>query len=335
MKAMWFRGRYVWGVVGLAIVAMVAAGGTIADPGEKDHGYLGVYMQELTRELRKGLELDVKKGVLISGVQDESPAAVAGLEDGDVVIEFNGDTVKSPDDLRDMVMDVEPGTQVKILVIREGDKKTIDLIVGERPDDWNVFEFRHDGHDMKWFGGDDHGGYLKDFSFGDDHFSAITAFFRGPKLGVNATELNDGLASYFDTEEGILVLDVVDESVAEEAGIQPGDVIQKVNDEVISEVDDLRNAMQEFEEGDDFDVSIVRKGRKKTLKATMDEQSHQFKWSSSRPRVHMERLHNKIAPRVRMHFEGFDKDALHESLEELREEMKELKKEMKKLKEDT
>jgi S1-C subfamily serine protease len=307
-------------MVGLAVVAVVVAGGTLADPGEKDQGYLGVYMQKLTRDVREGLEIDVKKGVLISGVEEDSPADEAGLEDGDVIVEFDGKTVRSPDNLRDMVRETEPGTEVEIVVVRDGDRKTIELTVGELPDQWTVHEWSDDAHGEHWNW------------IGDNGRHAYAMLLGGPKLGVHATEMGDDLAAYFDTEggEGILVLEVVEESVAEEAGVVPGDVILKVDDSDISEVDDLRASLKDFEEGDEFEVSIIRKGKTRTLTATMDDQSNKFVWSGTAPRVR-EKLKGLHVPDIRVHV---DRDEIDETLDELREEIKKLKKEIKKLKDD-
>ena len=321
MRTKWLRGRYVWGVVGLALVAIVVGTLADADAGEKDNGYLGVYMQKLTRDVRKGLDLDVKKGVLINGVEDGSPAEKAGIDDGDVIVEFDGKAVRSPDALRELVRDTDPGTEVEVVVIRDGDRKTIDLVVGERPDERTMFEWSDGDHGKHWSG-----------FIGEDGMQAF-ALLGGPKLGVHATELNDDLASYFDTEGGggILVLEVVDESVAAEAGVKSGDVIVKVDDNEISDVDGLRESLQDYEEGDEFDVSIIRKGKKQTLRATMDEQhSNNFIWSGSAPRVH-EKLKDLHVPEIRMHI---DKDEINEALDELRQEIKNLKKELKKLKDD-
>lgn len=327
MRSKWFRGSYIWGVAGLVAVALVAAGGSLADPGDKDHGYLGVYMQKLTRDVRDGLDLDVKKGVLVSGVQEDSPAAKAGLEDGDVIVEFNGESVSSPDDLRDLVGDTEPGTEVEIVVIREGDRKTLEVVVGERPDDWSVFDWSDDGHrhGLRWFSNDG------DHWLGDSGRQAYAMFLGGPKLGVTAAELNEGLADYFDAApgEGILVLEVIDDSIAEEAGIEAGDVIQKVDDNSIASVDDLRESLSDFEEGDEFEVTILRKGKTQKLSATMNDQSLHSFWSGNAPHVDIKQFKGGDMPRIHI-----DRDDLDETLDELREEINKLKKEIKKLKED-
>jgi serine protease Do len=268
---------------------------------------MGVYMQELTRDIREGLGLDVKRGVLVSGIEDDSPAAKAGFEDGDVIIEFNGAGVDGPDDLRDMVMDLSPGDEVPVVVFRDGERKTLTVVLGEREEGWS------------W--GDRHGDFGRQFKvFSGDGPHAMHALFGGPRLGVQVSELNDDLASYFDTEadEGVLVLDIVDDSIAEKCGVKPGDVIRKVGDEPVASVDDLRDALARYDEGDEFQVTVLRKGKEKTLDAVMDDQSVKTFWSGDSPHLRLK----------------VDRDEIDRALDELRDEIKQLKKQIKELKDD-
>jgi serine protease Do len=288
------------------VIAAVALGTSPAEAGKKDHGYMGVYMQKLTRDIREGLDLDVERGVLVSGVENDSPAEKAGLEDGDVIIEVNGRSVRDPDDLRDLVRDMSPGDDVEVLVIRDGDRRSIDLTLGEAPE---RLLFRFDDDDFGWLGRDGH------YSFAH--------LVGGPRLGVRAAELNEDLAGYFDAEpdDGILVLEVMDESIASEAGVKPGDVITKVDGNAIADVDDLRDSLKDFEEGDTFQVTVLRKGRTETLEATMNDQSIRTFWSGRHPRVHLDRLR-------------IDREDIDDVLDELRDEIEQLKQELEELKDD-
>lgn len=326
MKGMWLRGRYAAGVVGAAVLVALVASGSFAGPGKKNHGYLGVYMQQITSDLREGLDLKKSdKGVLISGVEDDSPADEAGLEDGDVIVEFDGKSVTSPDELRDLVADTEPGSKVEVVVIRDGDRKTFDIVVGERPEGFGTFLWKGDD--------DDSGSYHWNVFRGDHH--GIASLFTGARLGVEATELNEGLAPYFKTKpgEGVLVLDVEDESVASKAGVKAGDVIQKVDDDSIESVNDLRKSVRDFDEGDEFQLTVLRDGRTEKLKATMDEPKMSFLWSGDAPHrklLDRETMKNLREYRVQVD-KGVDKD-VDKALDELRGEIKDLKKEIKELK---
>ncbi len=308
----------------LAMVALLLAGSTGLQAGEKPDkgkdGYLGVYMQELTDDVREGLDLKTRRGVLISGVAEGSPAQEAGIEDGDVIVKFNGKNVESADGLQDLVGDLEPGAKVKIQLERDGDSKTVTVTLGERPE--NFFSWSSDDFDFD-FDGDsfrDLGHHMK----GD--WVSMTESIGRPRLGVQVTELGKDLAEYFDTdaESGVLVLGVSEESVAGEAGVKAGDVIQKVGDQTVSTPSELRRSLRDYEKGDAFAIQVLRKGKTQKLDATMNEDAYAF-------RVHRApgvRKHFK-APRVHIERKQI-RDDIREEMDELRKELKELKEELKK-----
>lgn len=272
---------------------------------KSESGYIGVYMQELTDDVRKGLDIDVTKGVLISGVQDDSPAAEAGIEEGDVVVAFGGKDVDSPDELRDIVRDFEPGSQAKLELVRDGKSQTVTLTVGDRPES-ETFSFVTPDLDGQGFG----------------EMRRAFAMIGGPRLGIDARDIEDDeLASYFGAKSGILVLDVSDESVAEKAGVKAGDVIQQIGDEKVTDIDDLRDAVREFDEGDEFTIGVLRHGKAQSLKAIMDEQ--EFSFHSGQAPMWREFHHGQRAPRApRM---DFNRESLREELDELKRELQEMK----------
>jgi len=296
-----------------ALIAVGITGVTGVHAGRDGQGaYLGVYMQELTRDVRRGLDLDVRDGVLISGVADDSPAARAGVEDGDVIVEFNGKAVSDPDELSDLVSQLDPGKKVKIVVVRDGKRKTIKLKVGEKPEDFGTFSTRH----------------MKRFAPMMKEFSRNAFFFGQPRIGVRAAELNEDLASYFDApdDSGVLVLDVVEDSMAEEAGVKAGDVILQVGDEKIDEISDIGDALEDLDEGDTVDLTVLRHGKKKTLKATVTDTDEQYSFNFTAPKMHW----RGRPPRVmvdRLHEDG-GMDELRGQLDELRRELKKLRKEI-------
>jgi len=134
--------RVWYGGLTIALAVIVVFGlSSAVTAGSKDagKGYLGVYMQELDKDMRDGLNIEVDDGVLISGVESGGPADEAGLEDGDVIIEFAGKPISDPDDLRDLARDTEPGEKVEVKVVRGGEIKTFTLTVGDWPDDASWF----------------------------------------------------------------------------------------------------------------------------------------------------------------------------------------------------
>ena len=97
--------------------------GQLAQYGETKRGWLGVFIQEVTPEIAQGLDLEKAEGALVSSVQDNSPAGKAGLEVGDVIIEFDGQKVDSQRTLPRIVANTAPNETVTVKIIRN--EKTI------------------------------------------------------------------------------------------------------------------------------------------------------------------------------------------------------------------
>lgn len=267
--------------------------------------FLGVNMQELTDESRKGLNIKVKNGVLITVLED-SPADKAGIEDGDVIVKFGRTKVTSPEQLIELVQAADVGDEIKIELYRDDESMKVEVTLG----DWS------DRSALSFAVPDDF-----DFTFDAPSFVSSLRPFR---LGVHVSELNEDLAPYFGVEkgEGLLVLDVSDESAAKEAGVKAGDVIVEIEGDEIRSVGDIHEAMSEMDAGDKFDITVVRKKKNVKLEGKMTEQSRAFFGDRAF-------LRSGRTPRVQM-FRG-DGD-LRKEMKELREELEKLKKEVKKSK---
>src|SRR5207245_1515944 len=105
----------------------------IVTDGKVSRGYLGVMIQPLTPELAKEFKLPENTGALVGEVTPKSPAAQAGLKEGDVIIEFNGKKVSDSRHLHFMAAQVSPGTHVTLKTIRDGEEQTFTLKLGELP----------------------------------------------------------------------------------------------------------------------------------------------------------------------------------------------------------
>jgi membrane-associated protease RseP (regulator of RpoE activity) len=317
----------------LAVISVAALGmapdqaDAVKKKGRDKVGYLGVSLQELTDEIIEGLDLKVKRGVLVNEVFDNSPADEAGIRDGDVIVVYDGTKVATPKELIKLVRETGIGDEVKLKVLRDEDTKTLAVVIGERPQRF-AYELQEEKVvPRKW----------------------VSMFHPRVQLGVKIHDLeNDDLAEYFDVDEGkgVLVLGVTDDSAAEQAGVKAGDVIIELNDEDINSGDELIDEVQEMEAGDEFDLVVVRHGRKMTLTGEIQESEEHsmfmfkgdrlqepFKWAQ---RYHideddLEDMHENLKDVYRFHI---DRDDLHDDLEELKEELEDLKEELKdKLKE--
>jgi membrane-associated protease RseP (regulator of RpoE activity) len=98
-------------------------------------GYLGVQVQDITRSLRRARNLTTDEGALVNRVEDESPADVAGIRRGDVIVEVGGERIEDSAALIEVVRGLKPGKEVEVELIRGGERKRVTVEVGKRPKD--------------------------------------------------------------------------------------------------------------------------------------------------------------------------------------------------------
>ena len=102
--------------------------------GRVERGYLGVAFQELNSKLVESLGLNSDHGALVSHVEPRSPADTVGIQEGDVILEWNGREVVDPTDLALAVAGTEIGSTAKMVIWRNGERKSLELKVGRRPE---------------------------------------------------------------------------------------------------------------------------------------------------------------------------------------------------------
>ena len=285
-----------------------------------DKGYLGVYPQELDEAMLEALDFD-GEGVLISDVVNKGPADAAGIKTGDILMTFDGGQITSPKQLQRMVARTKPGDKVKLAVLRNGKKQTIDVTLGKREARRYVIR-SGEPHGLK-----DHRGFIQVSSLPDLW------------IGVHLDQLGEQLAEYFEVKEGegLLVTNVEDDSPAEKGGIIAGDVIVKIEGKKIHTVDDIHDLLRDHEEDDKIEVTVTRKGDQKSLKITLesrpDDSYHCFNGGIIARKV--EKYFDQDG--LKKTFENFDfdiridKDELSEIIEELRDDVEKLKQRLDKL----
>ena len=106
---------------------------SIVQYGKVTRGYLGVYIQDVTPALAKQFELKERTGALVGGVPDDTPAAKAGLQPGDVILEFNGRKVPDSRQLRLWVSQTAPNNKATFKILRDGKERTVNTTLGELP----------------------------------------------------------------------------------------------------------------------------------------------------------------------------------------------------------
>lgn len=104
----------------------------LINDGHVTRGWLGVYMAELTDEIRKSINYDGEYGVLVTGIARSSPAAQAGIRPGDVIVGVNKKQVKSSSDISGIVLSLKPKSRIEVEVMRDNQEITFGVIIGVR-----------------------------------------------------------------------------------------------------------------------------------------------------------------------------------------------------------
>jgi S1-C subfamily serine protease len=221
----------------LAIVPAIA----LANPDGGD-AYLGVSLQPLEGGLAEALDMKEDSGVLVGQVMPESPAEVAGIKSGDIIVAIGGTAVGTPSSLRREIGRHDAGQKVTVAYLRDGKRSTVEVELREAPAGGRF----HEPSELR-LGGD-----------------------RG-YLGVLTQPLSGGLDEYFGAPDGgALVSEVVEESPAAKLGLKAGDVIVAIDGTEITNPEDLRQVVRDYEEAKEIEVSWIRDKTKQTGKTMLE-----------------------------------------------------------------
>ena len=242
----------------------------LAEPGSAS---IGVRVRELSEEeARKG---HLPGGAAVADVVEGSPAAKAGFKAGDIVLEFDGERVRSARQFARLVEDTPEGRAVKTFVSRAGTKQTLKVSPVSRQADlaWmdDLGPRMRDGME-RGMQGLRRG--LRDLELDLSVESGVAQGGRRARLGVGVEPLSDQLAAYFGVKAGVLVASVEADSPAANAGLKAGDVITAVNGRAVSNPGELTAAVREAGGGATLTLDIVRDKKAQTLKATLSESPH-------------------------------------------------------------
>src|SRR5579872_5369908 len=204
---------------------------------QRGSSYLGVGVIEITSERARDLHLKDEYGVEVRCVDGESPAAKAGLREGDVVLEYNGQKIEGGEQFMRLVRETPAGHTVKLSVWRAGAIQSVAVAIGQRPP--GSFDFDENGHVLSMppmpaippMPPVPMVGPVPPIRIPDIPRAFMT--WRSPMLGIESESLNSQLAEYFGVKEGVLVRSVTRDSPAEKAGFKAGDVIVKINGEKV------------------------------------------------------------------------------------------------------
>ena len=341
--------RRTLGAIGL--LALALAMGPVTDGNaQSSGGFLGVTLQDMDEELRSSYGLHRPDGVLVSEVQAEGPADKAGVQRGDILLRVAGATVSNSSDVIEKVRGMTPGETAIVTVWRGNRELTFRVVLSERPssrsrgawierdggdddDGRHVYEWEsEDGkmHAFKWGDGADFEFYgipMPDLENLRDNVNVIVG--SRARLGVRTEDLNEQLGAYFQVPDGqgVLVVEVLDDTPAQKAGIVAGDVIVSVDGDRVATTAELAGELREKEDGP-VRVEVVRRGSRQTLTAQLEKRDLERRWSARAPRAyrHSPKGTMRIAP-----VPVPDRREMERDMNELRREMRELEREMEEL----
>jgi serine protease Do len=216
------------GFMGLSFAIPIDVANQIAQQlrtsGKVTRGRIGVVIQALTKELVESFGLPRAQGALVNSVEKGGPAEKAGIEAGDVILQFDGKPVTSSEDLPRLVGAVKPGNRVTVQLWRNKQTRDVQVVVGEMQDDKTAAAQQQKGRrDAK-----------------------PPAAVAG-QHGLTLVELTDAQRKELKVAGGVLVQDA--QGAAARAGVRRGDVILAVNNQDVKSVEQFNQLMAQLDKG--------------------------------------------------------------------------------------
>ena len=210
--------------------------------GHVTRGWLGVQIQDVTRELAESFGMKKPQGALISKVLPKSPAEAAGLQIGDVITDYNKQEIVSSSALPPMVGNTKIGDNATLTVIRQGQTKEIQVKIGNLPDEDEIIAAAPDAGSKEV-----------------------------DRLGLNVSGITADQREQLEIKQnGVLVQDVKP-GPAMEAGIRRGDVILRIQDQVIKDVKQFNDVVQGLPKGKAIRMLVQRRGGSQFLALKLKE----------------------------------------------------------------
>lgn len=256
-----------------------------------DGGYLGVQTVDVSKDNYSKFGLREVRGVAVEKVVENSPAAAAGLRDGDVIIRFNGEPITSTRKLTRMVSEVAPDHSVRVTVLRNGNEQELTATLGKRPmPAFGEGNFRFEMPEpMGKFEMPDLKGLekLKDLQLPrefpkldgpggvwtspEGNAQVFTwKSGEGRQIGVGVYPLTKQLGERYGADGGLLINEVRSDSPAARAGLKAGDVIVEANGKAVKGDFDLIREVNDKKEGD-VQLTIIRDRNRQTINVTPEK----------------------------------------------------------------
>ena len=208
----------------------------LIEDGEVRRGWLGVQHTDITPAVAEAYEMDPDQvGTLVVNVFPGDPAALAGIQEGDVIIQVGDTPIIVGDDLNDAIGNLVAGSVVDLVLVRDGASLTVTVSLGLRPSEEELVDYQG--------------------STQGEATEAALGITVGPITSIIARHL--GLNS----TDGVVIMDVESGSRASDAGLVEGDVILEVNHEAITSINDWEAAISSVGKSDAVILTVVRSGQ--------------------------------------------------------------------------
>ena len=205
----------------------------LSESGAVERGLLGVRMREVDYALAEIFDMDRPRGAFVDGVIDESPAGNAGVQDEDIIVEFNGHEIEYYTDLPFYVGQYQPGTEAAVRLIRDGEERRLTVVLGSSPTNEASI-------------------VVED-----------TAPERANPLGFKISELSEETRQVAGID-GVRIAQV-EEGPGREAGLREGDVVVSLNRQPVPSVSDFASVAESLPASGFVQIRIVRQGQGTTL----------------------------------------------------------------------
>jgi len=199
----------------------------LKETGYVTRGWLGVLIQPVDDDIAKSLELPDAQGALVAKVFDDSPAAKAGVEVGDVIVDFDGQEIHKSNDLPSIVAATPVGKAVQVTVVRSGSRKTLDVTIAKLEEE-----------------------------------ATEAKPVKADELGLSVQDMTPEIASDLGLprdSKGVVVSGVRRGSPADEAGLRAGDVIESIGNQAVADVKAFRKLLS-AREPESSVLVLVRRG---------------------------------------------------------------------------
>ncbi|AHY43897.1 DegQ family serine endoprotease [Stutzerimonas decontaminans] len=199
--------------------------------GKVSRGWLGVVIQEVNKDLAESFGLERPAGALVAQVMDGGPAARSGLRVGDVILSLNGKPIVMSADLPHLVGALKPGSKARMEVVRDGDRKMLDVSIGAMPEEGEPVAASGGGQERS-----------------------------DNRLGVKVTELTEEQKKSLDLPGGVVITEILNGPAAM-IGLRPGDVITHLNNQAINSAATFGRVAEQLPKNRSVSMRVLRQGR--------------------------------------------------------------------------